>query len=71
MWTHIYLSQTQDTGEDEEDMGLAGAMAEDAEAEYIRKLTETDMVTGTLDQRMFNILNTPTQTVSQFAIHGQ
>ena len=27
-------------------MGLAGAMAEDAEAEYITKLTETDIVSG-------------------------
>jgi len=30
----------------EEEMGLAGAAAEDAEAEYIRKITETEIVTG-------------------------
>lgn len=30
----------------EEEMGLAGAAAEDAEAEYIRKITESDIVTG-------------------------
>ena len=31
----------------EEEMGLAGAAAEDAEAEYIRKLTETQLVSST------------------------
>lgn len=32
----------------EEEMGLAGAAAEDAEAEYIRRITETEVVTGTV-----------------------
>ena len=31
---------------DEEEMGLAGAAAEDAESEYIRKITETSIVSG-------------------------
>ena len=31
---------------EEEEMGLAGAAAEDAESEYIRKITETQIVTG-------------------------
>ena len=30
----------------EEELGLAGASADDAEAEYIRKLCEKDLVTG-------------------------
>jgi len=30
----------------EEEMGLAGAVAEDAEAECIRRITETQIVTG-------------------------
>jgi len=30
----------------EEEMGLAGAAAEDAEAECIRRITETQIVTG-------------------------
>ena len=30
----------------EEEMGLAGASADDAEAEYIRKLCEKDIVSG-------------------------
>ena len=30
----------------EEEMGLVGAVADDAEAEYIRKMVETDVVTG-------------------------
>ncbi|XP_055958438.1 condensin complex subunit 1 isoform X2 [Patella vulgata] len=37
----------EDTGEGiEDELGLAGAAAEDAEAEYIRKICETDVVTG-------------------------
>ena len=31
----------------EEEMGLAGAVADDAEAECIRRITETQIVTGT------------------------
>lgn len=32
----------------EEEMGLAGAAAEDAESEYIRKICECEVVTGRL-----------------------
>lgn len=34
------------TGDIEEEMGLAGAAAEDAESEYIRKICECEIVTG-------------------------
>ena len=42
----LQYTQGADTTEvdPEEEMGLAGAAAEDAEAEYIRKLTETELV---------------------------
>ena len=36
-----------DTAADiEEELGLAGAVAEDAEAEYIRRITETELLSG-------------------------
>ena len=31
----------------EEDLGMTGAVAEDAEAEFIRRVTEEELVTGT------------------------
>jgi len=39
----------QDGENIEEEMGLAGAAAEDAESEYIRKICECEVVTGRFD----------------------
>jgi len=40
----------------EEEMGLAGAVADDAEAECIRRITETQVVTGKYE-KFFNLVN--------------
>jgi hypothetical protein len=37
---------TSNEPDPEEEMGLAGAAAEDAEADYIRRITETSVVSG-------------------------
>ncbi|KAL4220856.1 meiotic chromosome condensation [Mactra antiquata] len=41
------VNQNKDGDNIEEEMGLAGAAAEDAESEYIRKICEKEIVTGT------------------------
>lgn len=47
---HVYYfpqsNETADQGDIEDEMGLTGATAEDAEAEFICMVCETDIVNG-------------------------
>ena len=53
----IVYDQDKTTNEAiEDELGLAGAAAEDADAEYIRKVCELEIVTGTSRLRIIRFV---------------